>query len=124
MHSIADVGDGHPLLLIIFPRFNDANAMTVDMIFIVAFLVVAIVLFASEQLPVDIVALMMMWILLISGIITPEEEFLGLQQYGDRYSEGDVHPHRRIVQKWCSSPHYTYSRRLPWQSRLIFSSNP
>lgn len=51
--------------------------MTVEMIVVLALILVAVVLFASEKLPVDLVALMVMAVLLLSGIITPAEGIAG-----------------------------------------------
>jgi len=47
------------------------------MILVLCILVLAIVLFATEKLPIDLVALLIMAILLISGIITPEQGIAG-----------------------------------------------
>jgi di/tricarboxylate transporter len=51
--------------------------MTIEMIFVLVLVVVAMVLFATEKLPVDLVALLVMAALLTSGIITPEEGISG-----------------------------------------------
>lgn len=51
--------------------------MTVEMIVVLALILVAVVLFASEKLPVDLVALLVMAVLLLSGIITPAEGIAG-----------------------------------------------
>lgn len=51
--------------------------MTPEMIVVLAILVLAIVLFATEKLPIDLVALLIMAILLLSGIISPEEGISG-----------------------------------------------
>ncbi|MBN1397356.1 MAG: SLC13 family permease [Bacteroidetes bacterium] len=51
--------------------------MTVEIIIVFAVIVTAVALFMSEKLPVDLVALMVMAILLLSGIITPEEGISG-----------------------------------------------
>ncbi|HWP81022.1 MAG TPA: SLC13 family permease [Bacteroidota bacterium] len=51
--------------------------MTLEMIFVLALIVVAVALFASERFPVDLVALMIMGILLMSGIVTPGEGISG-----------------------------------------------
>ena len=45
--------------------------MTFEIVFVIALPVAAVVLFATEKLPVDLVALMIMSALLLSGIITP-----------------------------------------------------
>ncbi len=51
--------------------------MTFEIIFVISLLVIAVALFATEKLPVDMVALMVMGVLLVSGIITPEEGLSG-----------------------------------------------
>ncbi|MEX1140650.1 MAG: SLC13 family permease [Bacteroidota bacterium] len=51
--------------------------MTIEIIFVLVLIAVAVGLFASEKLPIDLVALMIMGVLLISGIITPEEGISG-----------------------------------------------
>lgn len=51
--------------------------MTFDMLLVLCLLVAAVVLFATERLPVDLVALSVMAILLLSGIITPEDGLAG-----------------------------------------------
>lgn len=51
--------------------------MTIEMIVVVALVVVAVVLFATEQYPVDLVALMIMAVLLVSGIISAEDGLSG-----------------------------------------------
>ncbi|MDL1891317.1 SLC13 family permease [Sphingobacteriales bacterium CHB3] len=51
--------------------------MTVEMIVVLAVVLLAIVLFATERFPVDQVALTIMAILLLSGIITPQEGISG-----------------------------------------------
>lgn len=51
--------------------------MTVEMIIVLGVVLLAVVLFATEKLPVDLVALIVMGILLLTGIITPEEGISG-----------------------------------------------
>ncbi|MBX2991230.1 MAG: SLC13 family permease [Bacteroidetes bacterium] len=51
--------------------------MTVEMIVVLAVVLLAVVLFATERFPVDQVALTIMAILLLSGIITPQEGIAG-----------------------------------------------
>lgn len=51
--------------------------MTVDMIIVIAVVIGAAILFATEKLPVDLTAIVVMAVLLISGIITPEEGISG-----------------------------------------------
>jgi di/tricarboxylate transporter len=51
--------------------------MTLEIAFILALLVVAVALFATERWPVDLVALGIMTVLLASQIITPEEGIAG-----------------------------------------------
>lgn len=51
--------------------------MTLEMIFVSLVVVAAVVLFATEKLRVDLVALMVMGVLLLSGIVTPEEGLAG-----------------------------------------------
>jgi di/tricarboxylate transporter len=51
--------------------------MTVEIAFVIALLIIAVVLFASEALPVDLVALVVMAALLLTRIITPQEGISG-----------------------------------------------
>jgi len=51
--------------------------MTGEMIFVFALVVGAVILFATEKLPIDIAALIIMAILLLSGILTPTEGIAG-----------------------------------------------
>lgn len=51
--------------------------MTIEMIIVIAVMFIAILLFATERVPVDTAALIIMGILLISGIITPEDGVSG-----------------------------------------------
>jgi di/tricarboxylate transporter len=51
--------------------------MTVEIGIVLTVLVGAVVLFATERLPVDVVALVVMSVLLLSGIITPREGLAG-----------------------------------------------
>jgi di/tricarboxylate transporter len=51
--------------------------MTVEIALVVALLVAAIVLFTTEALPVDLVALVIMAVLLLTGIISPREGISG-----------------------------------------------
>ncbi len=47
------------------------------MIVVLVLVLVAVALFASEKLPIDLVALMIMTTLLLGGLVTPEEGLLG-----------------------------------------------
>lgn len=51
--------------------------MTIDMVLVLLLFVVAVLLFATEKLPVDLVALILMGALLLSGIITADEGISG-----------------------------------------------
>lgn len=51
--------------------------MTFELGFVLAILVLAVVLFVTERLPVDLVALCVMALLLVTGIVTPAEGFAG-----------------------------------------------
>jgi di/tricarboxylate transporter len=51
--------------------------MTLEIIVVLLILVAAVILFASERLPVDLVALMIMAALLLTRIISPEEGIAG-----------------------------------------------
>jgi di/tricarboxylate transporter len=51
--------------------------MTLEIAFVLALVVIAVILFATEKLPVDLVALLVMGALLVSGIISPEEGIAG-----------------------------------------------
>lgn len=53
------------------------EAMTVEMLIVLALLVAGITLWVTEKLPVDLVALGLMAVLMITGIITPEEGIAG-----------------------------------------------
>jgi len=48
-----------------------------EIIIILIILVTAVVLFVTEKIPVDLVALMVMAVLILAGILTPEEGFTG-----------------------------------------------
>lgn len=49
----------------------------VETIFVIALVLVAVLLFASEKLPVELIALLLMTVLLVSGVLTPEEGIAG-----------------------------------------------
>ncbi len=51
--------------------------MTFELIIVLVLVVVAVILFATEKIPVDLVALIIMATLLGSGIISPEEGLSG-----------------------------------------------
>ncbi|MFO7523932.1 MAG: SLC13 family permease [Ignavibacteriaceae bacterium] len=51
--------------------------MTLEIVIVLAVIVGAAVLFATEKLPVDLTAIIVMAVLLLSGIITPEEGISG-----------------------------------------------
>lgn len=51
--------------------------MTFEIAFVLALVVLAVILFATEKLPVDLVALLVMGALLLSGVITPEQGIAG-----------------------------------------------
>lgn len=51
--------------------------MTTEMIMVIGVIIVAIILFATEKIPVDLTAVIVMGILLLSGIITPSEGLAG-----------------------------------------------
>jgi len=51
--------------------------MTLEMIIVLALVAVAVILFSTEKLPVDLVALIIMATLLLSRIVTPEEGLAG-----------------------------------------------
>lgn len=51
--------------------------MNFEMIFVFAVLLLAVYLFVTEKLPVDLVALIVMALLLVSGIVTPAEGLAG-----------------------------------------------
>jgi di/tricarboxylate transporter len=55
----------------------EALAMTFEIGFILAIIAIAIVLFATEKLRVDLIALLVLLTLALSGIITPLEAFSG-----------------------------------------------
>lgn len=51
--------------------------MTLEMIVVLLVLLLAVILFATEKMPVDLVAILVMTVLLVTGIITPEEGIAG-----------------------------------------------
>ena len=51
--------------------------MTIDMLIVMAVIVLAVILFASEKLPVDLTAILVMTVLLLTGIVTPSEGLSG-----------------------------------------------
>ena len=51
--------------------------MTVDMIIVLAVIVLAVLMFATEKIRVDLTAIIVMGILVLSGIITPEDGVSG-----------------------------------------------
>lgn len=51
--------------------------MTIEILFVLVLVAVAVALFASEKLPVDMVALIIMAVLLLSGVVSPEEGIAG-----------------------------------------------
>lgn len=51
--------------------------MSIEMVFALLVVLAAVLLFVTEKLPVDLVALVIIAILLLSGIITPEEGLAG-----------------------------------------------
>jgi di/tricarboxylate transporter len=51
--------------------------MTIEIIAVLAAVVAAVILFATERLPADLIAVIIMAGLLLSGLITPEEGIAG-----------------------------------------------
>ena len=51
--------------------------MTIEMIFVLFLVVVAVILFATGKIPIDISAIIVMVVLLLSGILTVEEGIAG-----------------------------------------------
>jgi di/tricarboxylate transporter len=51
--------------------------LTIEIVIVLAVLILAVILFATEKLPVDVVALIIMAILIVSGILTPEQGVAG-----------------------------------------------
>lgn len=51
--------------------------MTIEIALVLMLVAIAVGLFASEKLPVDLVALLLMAVLLLSGLVTPEEGIAG-----------------------------------------------
>lgn len=51
--------------------------MTYDLVFVLALVVVTVVLFVAEKFPVDVVALMALGALLVTGVLPPEEALRG-----------------------------------------------
>ena len=53
------------------------SLMNFEIIFVFAVLALAVYLFVTEKLPVDLVALVVMALLLVSGIVSPAEGLSG-----------------------------------------------
>lgn len=51
--------------------------MSIDMLIVMAVIVLAVFLFASEKLPVDLTAILVMAVLLLTGIVSPTEGLSG-----------------------------------------------
>ncbi len=51
--------------------------MTPESLFVIALVIGAVILFASEKLPVDLVGVLVMTVLLVSGVLTPQEGIAG-----------------------------------------------
>lgn len=51
--------------------------MTLEMLAVLVLVVVAVVLFATERFPIDLIAIFLLVVLLLSGIVTPEEGVAG-----------------------------------------------
>ncbi|MRR56485.1 MAG: SLC13 family permease, partial [Deltaproteobacteria bacterium] len=51
--------------------------MTIDMLLVLGLVVSAVILFATERLPVDLTAMILMGTMLLSGLISPEEAIGG-----------------------------------------------
>lgn len=51
--------------------------MTIEMLIVIGVILVAVILFATEKIPVDLTAVIVMGILLLSGIISPSEGLSG-----------------------------------------------
>ncbi|NLX52040.1 MAG: SLC13 family permease [Deltaproteobacteria bacterium] len=51
--------------------------MTLDMLMVLGVIVLAVFLFASEKLPVDLTSILVMTVLIVSGILTPTEGLSG-----------------------------------------------
>ena len=67
----------------------------VDITIITIIVVIALILFATEKIRVDLVAISLMVILMLIGLfrdgfVTPKEAISGFQQQGDSYDWRDV----------------------------------
>jgi di/tricarboxylate transporter len=51
--------------------------LNTEIIIILAIVIVAVILFVTEKIPVDLVSLMVMAVLILIGILSPEEGFMG-----------------------------------------------
>jgi hypothetical protein len=69
---VAPIGDAH----YIGESFFGVSPMTPEMVFVSVVTLASAVLFATEKLRVDLVALIIMGVLLVSGTITPGEGLL------------------------------------------------
>ncbi len=58
-------------------RFHRGDCMSIAMITVLVLVVIAVILFITEKLPIDLVALIIMCTLILSGIITSEEGIAG-----------------------------------------------
>lgn len=77
MHTEESPPGFHMLLRRIGPRRYIVATMTFEMIFVALVTLASVILFATEKLRVDLVALLVMGLLLLSGIVTPEEGLVG-----------------------------------------------
>ena len=76
--------------------------MTADNILVLVILVAALILFVSEKLRVDVVAMIVLAALVITGLVTPEEAFAGFSSPAvitvgvTTCSSSAVHSHDRL----------------------------
>ncbi len=55
----------------------NADGMTLEVVIVLCVLVAAVVMFATERIPVDVVAIVAMSVLVLSGVITPQQGVSG-----------------------------------------------
>jgi len=61
---------------------SNFTAMTLSMIIVLGIVVFAIILFVTEWLPIEVTALVVMVLLMLTGIVTPEEGVSGFSNIG------------------------------------------
>ena len=76
--------------------------MTLSIALTLGILGIAIFLFITEKIRVDVVALMVLGTLVVANLVTPEEALSGFQQPGSSHHLGRVHSQCRAGAHRCS----------------------